>query len=181
MIFTNFDLIECNLQMRIMKSLNKYGLILILTLITNVLSSCDSSEICRENTETPLRIGFYNKDDFSATAVVDSITVYGLGREDSIIYDNAKNVTRVELPLSNSKDTTSFVLVFPQNQDTITIIYSRKITLLSVGCGFTTFYTLSETQSTENEIFNSAIQNSNVINDLNEHIKVYITVITPDK
>ncbi|MBS4013739.1 MAG: hypothetical protein KGZ97_08265 [Bacteroidetes bacterium] len=164
-----------------MRFLNKYCLILILALIPKMFSSCDSSEICRENTETPLRVGFYNKDDFSATAIVDSITVYGLGREDSLIYDNAKNVTRVELPLNNAKDTTSFVLIFPQNQDTITIIYSRKITLLSVGCGFTTFYTLSKAQSTKNEIFNSDIQNSNVINDLNEHIKVYITVPTPDK
>lgn len=148
----------------------------LIILFSVILISCESSEICRDNTETPLRIGFYNSEDSSQNAIIDSLTVYGIGREDTLIYDNARNVTRIELPLNISSDTTSFVFVFPENHDTLEVIYERAISLISIGCGFVTFYSLNKINYSDNEIKDIYKEFNNIRNDLNEHLKIFISV-----
>jgi hypothetical protein len=160
-------------------ALNTY-LLIIVSSIFMFVSSCDSSDICRENTDVPLRIGFYDINDNSVTTVIDSVSVFGLGREDSLIYDNARSVSRLELPLDSSKDTTIFIFKFPLNQDTITIINTRKITLISVGCGFATFYKVNEVYFSKNVIEEIFIQNADIRNDLNEHFKIFFPVDSID-
>ncbi len=146
-----------------------------------ILLSCESSEICRENTETPIRMGFYNEDEDTEVATIDSLSVFGVGREDSLIYNNAKNVSSVELPLNITEDTTAFVFVFPGNNDTITISYERNVTLISLGCGFVTFFDINEIDFTKNEIVNIFIENEKIRNDLNEHLKIFVPVAPVDE
>lgn len=142
------------------------------------LIACESSEICRDTTDTPLRMGFYDAEDGSISVFVDSITVFGIGREDSLIYDNAKIVTRIEVPLNPNKDTTEFVLIFPEHIDTLTVAYSSQSNLISVACGFSSFFTIKGISHSNNEIVGIYKEFVEVTNELNEHFKVYIDIDT---
>lgn len=149
--------------------------------ILMLIISCESSEICRDNTDTPLRLGFYDAEDGSISVYIDSITVFGIGREDSLIYDNAKSVTRIEVPLNPNKDTTEFVFVFPEYIDTLAVIHSSQSNLISVGCGFSSFFSIKDINYTNNEIVAIYKEFLEITNELNEHFKVYIDSDTADE
>lgn len=160
-------------------SIRKINLSLAIFLSLLFLLSCESSDICTENIDAPVRFGFYDSDNNDEVVTIDSLSIFGIGHEDSLIYNNSKNVSRVELPLRIANDTTTFVFIFPEKTDTIEVIYDRKVTLISVGCGFTTFYNLNKINHTENEIISIITEEKEVINNLNEHIKIFVP-FTPD-
>ncbi len=158
---------------RLMHKMLLYSFFIISVFLAFV--ACESSDICRESTDTPLRIGFYSSDDGAEMVIIDSITVFGIGREDTLIYNNARNVSRVEVPLNVSKDTTSIGFLLRETIDTLTVIYNREINLISIGCGFVSFFDIEDISYTTNEFNSIYIENNSVRNDINEHFKIYIS------
>jgi hypothetical protein len=149
--------------------------------------SCLNEDICEDVAALPLRIGFYRIDTAATTSpkmMVDSITVFGLGN-DSIIYNNIYNVAQIEVPLNSKTDSCAFVIRLPDlsdaetsSYDTLWFIYQRQPNLISMDCGFVTFYELERINFTKNRIDSIHIEDSNIRNNLNEHIKVF--PIIPD-
>ena len=106
-----------------------------------IFFSCESEESCEQSTVSALNAGFYSiQDSLPEAASVDGFTVYGIGRADSLIYDQANSISSFDLPLSSSCDTTGFVFTLGADTDTIRFLYSRELHLLSIECGFTTYY-----------------------------------------
>ena len=147
------------------------------------ITGCQESIVCEEATSASLRAGFYTLTDNGQTAstmAVDSLTVYGAGRPDDKIYDNRKQVLRIELPVNPVTDSTSYVFVFPGYTDTLWVIYDRNPYLISVECGFTMFYDIHMVRHTNNYITIADININQVSNTLDEHIQIFIPAPADD-
>ena len=152
-------------------------LLLIITLCLQA-TGCQNDVVCEDLTSANLRAGFYRISASGQESVVtiDSISIYGAGRPDTLIYNNQKSAARIELPLDPSRDETTFILVFPGSYtDTITTIYSRELTLLDIECGFAMFYDLKKVLHTSDLIDSCMVMISTVSGSRDEHIKIYIS------
>ncbi len=139
-----------------------------------LVAGCMQDELCEDITDNPLRIGFYTFEDGENTPIsVDSLTVFGLEYED-FLYDNQYNVGRIEVPLNMSVDNCAFVMVFPESTDTLKVFYERNLSLVSVECGFVTFYDIFEVQTTNNSIQSYSIEENNVTNTNEEHLHIIL-------
>ena len=137
--------------------------------------SCESEKICELSTVSILNAGFYSVPDSIPEAVsVDDLTVYGIGREDSLIYDQASSVGSFVLPLSPSSDTTGFVFTLGADTDTITFLCSRELHLLSMECGFTTYFYIERIDNTSNVIDSISVVNEKVTTGDDENIQIYL-------
>ena len=148
-----------------------------------LLPGCQEEVVCEDATATKLRIGFYNKPatGSSTPATIDSLTVYILSSQQDTVYDNRKNVSRIELSLNPNEDISSFVFTFPEATDTFHVHYDRKLHLISVDCGFTMFYSLEELQTTNHRIIQHEITNNLVSNTIDEHIKIYFPAVASSR
>jgi hypothetical protein len=142
------------------------------------LASCQNNEVCEDAAANPLRIGFYlpiitNGNPTAYT--VDSLTVYGVGRPDSLIYDNRKSVRSIEVPLNPTTDRTGFVFIFPENiTDTLWVEYEPELNFISAECGFAMFFDIEQVSHTTKRISTFQINQYLVTNSLEEHIKILL-------
>ena len=137
--------------------------------------SCESEESCEQSTVSVLNAGFYSiPDSIPESTTVDNFTIYGIGREDSLIYDQASSVGSFDLPLSPSSDTTGFVFTLGTETDTIIFLYSREFHLLSMECGFTTYYYIERIDNTLNAIDSISVVNEKVTTGDDENIQIYL-------
>jgi hypothetical protein len=150
--------------------------------------SCLNEDICEDVATLPVRIGFYRIDTLQTTPpkiLIDSITVFGLGN-DSIIYNNRKTVGQIEIPMNSVIDSCAFVIRFPDledfetsSYDTLWFIYQRQPNLISMDCGFVTFYELNRINFTRNRIDSIHIDDIRISNTLNEHVKIFPIIPVP--
>ncbi|MFO7998321.1 MAG: DUF6452 family protein [Bacteroidales bacterium] len=153
-----------------------FGPALFAALMVLFLAGCQQEEVCEELTSNPLRIGFYmpSESGQSVTALIDSLTVFGLNRPEDAIYNKQSAVSRIELPLDPGRDSCAFVLQFPEMSDTLFLFYQRELTLLSVECGFVMFYDLERVESTRHVITGIQVNINQVTNSFDEHLKVIV-------
>ena len=168
--------------------IKKTRYIAILVFAWGVLFSCTNQDVCEDAASIPVRVGFYQTDPESEEPLsyaIDSVSVSGINN-DSLIYDNALNVGRVEMPLDPSRDSCGFVIVFPPVEnldlplrDTLWFFYERKPNLISTECGFVNFYEIDELKYTTHRIDTMEIENTSVTNGLDEHIKAFPYIFIP--
>lgn len=147
-----------------------------------LLSSCMNEEICEDVTTVPVRIGFYFDDQTQDQPVLlafDSLKIKGLGN-DSIIYDYQYNVSRIELPLNSNAGSSVFLIYYPASPeiahlvvDTLRLYYEVKPTLISMECGFVSFFELTEVTHSRLLMDSISIEETSIINNFDEHIKIF--------
>jgi len=149
--------------------------LLYITCFCLLFFSCESDKSCEQSTASVLNAGFYSiVDSLPEPTSVDNFTVYGIGRADSLIYDQASSVSSFNLPLSPSCDTTGFVFTMGTETDTIIFLYSRELHLLSMECGFTTYYYIEGIDNTSNTIDSVSVVNEKVTTGDDENIQIYL-------
>jgi hypothetical protein len=151
-------------------------------LLLMLFPSCLNEEICEDVSTVPVRIGFYFDDDTQAQPVLlefDSLKVQGVGN-DSIVYDYLYNVSRIELPLNSNAESSAFLIYYPAPPeiahlvvDTIRFYYEVKPTLISMECGFVSFFELKEVRHSRMMIDSISIEETSIINNFDEHIKIF--------
>ena len=140
-----------------------------------LLFSCESNESCEQSTVSLLNAGFYTiVDSIPESTKVNDFTVYGIGRADSLIYDQSNSIGSFVLPLSPSCDTTGFVFNLGAETDTIIFLYSRELHLLSMECGFATYYYIERIDNTSNTIDSVIVVNEKVTTGDDENIQIYL-------
>ncbi len=161
----------------------KYRLIALCISCSMVLASCLNEDVCEDVSTVPARIGFYAVDTVNETPApisISNISVFGVG-QDSVIYNNESNVSQMELPLNSTIDSCAYIfrVAFLLDDakffldDTLWFVYNRLPNLISMECGFTTFYELTDLRYSRNTIDSIAIDDPNITNSLNEHIKIF--------
>ncbi|TVQ93056.1 MAG: hypothetical protein EA393_02525 [Bacteroidetes bacterium] len=156
--------------------------LLLVILLPVLLISCLNEELCEDVETVPVRIGFYaviENEEEPVNLIVDSLKVHGLGK-DSLIYNYQRNISRIELPLNSSADSSAFILYFPAPpefshlaKDTIWFYYEVLPTLISMECGFVSFFELKEVKHSRMFIDSIFIEEVSVTNILDEHIKIF--------
>ena len=135
-----------------------------------VNQSC-SQEGCDLDTEVYMHAGFYETGSGDQINV-DSLTIYGLGMSDSLIYSMAK-VKSVNLPLKPTVSSCSFIIINGNRTDTVELIYEPEIRFLSSACGYIYLYELEEVNFTRNDINIILIENKTVNPGDEENIQIF--------
>ncbi len=155
-----------------------------LFMVPLLFSGCINEEVCEDLESISVRMGFYlvNPDDEDPLpAAIANLSVFGLGK-DSLLYDNEVDVGQVELPLDPTTDSCAFVFVYPPPplpessplpSDTIWLIYERIPVLVSMECGFANYFLIDEVKHTRNIIDFIEIEEPNITNSFDEHIKIF--------
>ena len=151
--------------------------------------SCLNQEVCEDVETVPVRMGFYALPpdaEEPQQILIDSLTIAGLSK-DSLIYDNVYNVSQIELPLDSGSDTTVFIFRFPGEEfgpfapvDTMWIYYERMPNLVSMECGFVTFFSLLNIRHSRLLTDSVVISRNNVENSFDEHVKIFPFVVFVD-
>lgn len=111
-----------------------------------LLCGCTVDQQCRTAFDVRMQAVFradsLQADSTYATyAIWDSITVQGLGR-DSVLYDNRKGITTLQLPLRPDTTVTAYRLTYHRRTDTLYIIHNNDIQFISLTCGEVIYHTI---------------------------------------
>lgn len=155
-----------------LKGILATGIILLL------FASCQNEEVCEEAASSPLRMAFYVPGATAGTTrafIVDSLTVYGVGRPDSLIYNNSKGIKSIEVPVNPNSARTGFVLVFPgNNTDTVWVESRFHLRFISANCGFAVQPEIERVTHTTRRINSLQISQNLVTQSFEEHIKILL-------
>jgi hypothetical protein len=152
------------------RSLKTLSTILAFILLLTGISCSPGS--CFEETNSYLKGFFYLKSTGKAFPP-DSLTMYGSGRDTSLIYNKAKNVKPALLPLNASTTESSLVLKINGVLDTLKVSYSSNIHFISKECGYTYYHIIESINYTTNLIDTVTIIRSNVTTLNEENIRIY--------
>jgi hypothetical protein len=160
---------------------------------------------CKEDTCTKTYVSNVNIKFYDSTFKAYSfysISIYGMGRNDSLLYSKAVNMDSILVPLDQNSDESKFILdcalqdsVYLRDTiilkpaphtvqlykkllktfiDTLTIQYKRKIILISPQCGFVTIFELNKLGTSHNLIDSSLVSVPLIkLNSNEENIKIF--------
>ena len=126
---------------------------IIALLIGIFFCGCTEDKVCLIPQDIALQMTFYsdsvNTDGnrVEYTHAIDSLWLKGVGN-DSIIYENEKNIQSVNLTLKNNDTITQYALTINTIQDTITIYHQNNDIFVSLECGCYTYYTIDSLTET---------------------------------
>jgi len=135
------------------------------------LISC-SQDACLEDTIPLLKATFYQTGS-DVIRIPDSITVYGIGKENSKIYKKATGVSLIELPLDGSSESCGFVMKINNVTDTVRFTYSSYPHIISRACGIVFFHNLSSYKVSGSEVDTIIFRNSNITTSDEENIRIF--------
>ncbi|HJV78223.1 MAG TPA: DUF6452 family protein [Paludibacter sp.] len=167
--------------------------------------SCAVDESCRTNRSVLMDIGVYhvNKTDTSKTVTamsIDTLTIKGLKFDssakkyiyvDSILYNKAQTVNKINLPLHSFESTSVFEATFTirkitinpvtskndttyiTKNDTLTVLHQNTDKYLSLECGSIKIHSVDTILTTNNFIDSIRIINRKVNNINVENIQIY--------
>jgi len=155
----------------VLKHLFTYWFILMAILF---LTSCNEPEGCNQSTNVFLRMDFYQLEAGEETSyTLPDLTVYGVTKPDSLIYDDVSNLTSINLPLSNARDQCAFVFVSENVYDTISFQYSSELTLLSIDCGFINIFNIKKIDANYTLLDSLFIRQPEIDANEEENVKLY--------
>lgn len=151
-------------------------LYIFLVLGASMLFSCENYKDCNSPVETSLGISFNQMiNDEDADSVLPALTMYGIGREDSLLADET-TAPNIYVPLNQNEDISRFYLQPDSTMhtgDTLTLQYKRTLNFVSSGCGFTTLFNLDTVYATNHYIDSIALVNRKIITTNAINVKIY--------
>jgi hypothetical protein len=129
----------------------RLGIVLIVML---GIGGCAATELCLSN-QHAVQVSFVSTYQNTDTTL-KSVSIYGLGRTDSIY--SSQSLSKVFLPLSfdNEPDTTSFVIKVKDDTDIIRFVHRKELDFISGECGYVFKFTL-DTVLTSRETIDKAL------------------------
>ncbi len=138
------------------------------------IHACNLNKSCDKHTKFPVETGFYNSLSLSLRdTILQDITLYGIGREDSLLYNDI-DTNRLNYRLSPFSDTTKIVLHAFSKVDTLTFYYNRHLELVSQACGFAMFFDIKEINFTKNFIDSLFLIDHLLDANKTEHLQVFV-------
>lgn len=145
------------------------GLVLLLTLQI----SC-TPESCLEETQTYVKATFYTNDGTGKIKAPDTLTIYGVGRENKLIYNKVTQTSSVLLPLDASSESCDFIFIINNKRETVSFKYTSYPHFVSKECGYTYFNKLDSVMpGTFNIIDAIYLDNKNVIIPNEDNIRIF--------
>ncbi len=142
----------------------------IITILILTLSQCAPLP-CTLETDATLKASFFSTGTGTAVAA-DSVTLFGIGRDTSIIYNKAKSLRSISFPLNSGSDSCSFYIKLNTLTDTITFYYTNYTHLVSKECGYTFYHTLDSIKHTRT-VHDYNIMNRDITTINAENIRIF--------
>lgn len=127
---------------------------------------------CFEETNAYVKASFFLSETSKADAP-DSLTLYGLGMNTSLVYRKALNIDQALMPLDASSDGCSFVIRINGVNDTISFVYSSSAHMISRECGYTFYHEIEEPAFTNNVIDDIEVVKSSITTLSEENIRIF--------
>ena len=128
-------------------------------------------QACLDDMESTAKASFYATGT-GKMQTPDKITLYGLGKDSSKIYNQAANLQTIKIPLDAAVDTCTFVLKINGVTDTVTFIYISYPHLVTKECGYTFYHTLDKILKKRSQIdYQINIRNISTANE--ENIRIF--------
>jgi hypothetical protein len=151
---------------------NIFSITLIGIIIPVMLQSCE--EECTYKPRSFAGVDFHSVvDGIDNQWPVDSLSVSGLGREDSLLYSNRRNIRSISLPMNGSAEESGFIFVFNNETDTIWFSYKVIPWFLSMECGFVLNFELIEARHTVSIIDSVVIVTREITSFDETNIRIY--------
>lgn len=145
---------------------------LVLSGLTFIIMAACAPGACFDETTAFVKTSFYLSSTGKLLAP-DSLTIYGINRDTSKIYDKSWGLTKVLLPLNVSYDTCGFIIMINDVTDTITFSYSTYPLLLSKECGYTYYHNIDTLFYSKNIIDSITLSKNTVTTFNEENIRIY--------
>ena len=156
-------------------------------LITFSLWTCEKDDICEAGTPTTPRmiVEFYDNLNPTAKKSVTNLGIVADGMTAGLLFNG---VSKIEVPLKTITDITKYSFIYDsqnvditlQNEDKITINYTRNDVFISRACGYKTLFTLLDnpngivkTIDANNWIKEIVIQKYKILNEDEVHVKIF--------
>jgi hypothetical protein len=167
--------------------MKKIKIIAIAIFIANLFLGCEKDDICEAGTPTTPRmiVEFYDNLNPATKKTVTNLGIVADGMTTGILYNG---VSTIEVPLQTTADITkySFILdsqnvdLLLRNEDKIDINYTRNDVFISRACGYKTVFKILDnpngiikTIDTDNWIKEIVIQQYNILNEDEVHVKIF--------
>jgi hypothetical protein len=135
------------------------------------MAGCNINRPCEEPTEFPVVTGYY--DSTGADTTLSDLTIYGMGMEDSLLYDR-DTLQSVSLPLNPFTDTTRFIMTFGVHTDTLNFFYQRNLRMINPECGFAIFFEIKSFNHTYHFIDSVSLLDQNLDAQTQEHLQIFV-------
>ena len=139
---------------------------ILIFIISILITSCISVEICDDDNNSVMVAKFMTlKDELPADSTVASLSLYGIreGRPDSLLYNNQLNTNNFQVPLDLHHNFTRFVLQINEQTDTLELMHTKEVYMISYDCGFGNLFTLDDNIGIRSGVIKSAeIKNEKV-------------------
>ncbi len=150
---------------------------------TCFIFACKPDSDCHVQDKVSLKLLFTAdsisvEGDSVSVAKLDSLTVYGFDN-DSLILNNSKNVTSVNLPLRTDTTVTTFVLVYSDLSDTFQIIHTNREQFISLACGCFVYHDIDTIFSTSHLVDSITVFNSTIENHSQDNVYFHLIVPSP--
>jgi hypothetical protein len=156
-----------------MKTIGNFLVLIFWSLALMVLHFSCTPESCMEETQAYVKLTF-REDGTGILKPPEILTVYGIGKEDKLIYDKAVRASSVMLPLDPNTESCGFVFIMDNVKDTVFLNYSSFPHFINKECGYTYFHNLNnQPQFTQNIIKDLSILNRSVLIPNEENIKIF--------
>lgn len=153
-----------------MRNFIQYILAPVILLLLLIQGSCTPGS-CFEETNAFVKATFY-RTDTSVKMTPDSISLWGSGRDTSLIYKKSK-VNPALIPLDASTGQCCLVLRINGINDTICFTYTTSVHMISKECGYTFYHTIDAPVFTKNTIDTITVTKNSITTLSEENIRIY--------
>jgi hypothetical protein len=120
-----------------------------LALIINA-GSC-VPQACLDVTDANAKASFYETGT-GKQQTPSKITLYGLGNDTAMVYNEAASLKNIEIPLNAGSDSCTFIMKINGITDTVTFFYSSYPHLVTKECGYTYYHNLETIENTRPDV-----------------------------
>ncbi|MDX2431971.1 MAG: DUF6452 family protein [Bacteroides sp.] len=143
-----------------------------------LITSCGTQDVCDDDNQSYL-VARFKTTDISETrdSIIADISIYGIreGKADSLIY-NTVSTSRIELPLDQNNEFTSFVLSNTFDQDTLILSHSSEVYLINYTCGFASRFIMDQASDAGRWMLELEVRDKNIDAEMEpdeEHLWIY--------
>ncbi len=140
---------------------------------TLILFSCNSDDDMQLSYQHTVQVGLYSVHTLNDTSLTE-VEIYGVGREDSLLYDE-ESLSSLFLNMNLNADTTEFVFKTQTLQDDLFFRYTKKLESVSGSSGIAMQITIDSVGHTTTFIDSVAIVNKHVnYNESLENVQIFV-------
>lgn len=154
-------------------NMNRYKIIFTFLVVAFMLCACNNGDDMLLSYQHTVQIGLYSRSTHNDTTLTQ-VQIYGVGREDSLLYDE-ESVSSLFLNLNMNEDSTKYVFKTQTLQDELFFTYTKHLSPVSGSGGITMELTLDSVGYTSVFIDSVAVSYSEInYNESRENVQIFV-------